>query len=252
MKILNDIAYKNNSACKLDMYLPEQTGFQTIVWFHGGGLENGNKYSQATAEIAESFVKNGYGFISVGYRLYTQGARYPDYLTDCANAVAFVKEHVQEYGGNGKILISGQSAGAWMALMLCLDGKFLKAVGIEPLSIAGWIIDSAQTTAHFNVLKYEKKENPNAQRIDEFAPLYYVSENTKFTKMLLLFYEQDMPCRPEQNELFYKAILNFDKTADIEYVQLPGTHCYGSTCKEEDGEYRFVKETLRWLKAKGL
>ena len=131
--------------------------------------------------------------------------------------------------------------------MLCLNRTYLKGVGLLLNDIKGWIIDSAQTTSHFNVMKYELGCNPNLQRIDEYAPLYYVDESTKFSKMFLLFYENDMPCRPEQNHLFIKAVQAFDKDADIQYKQLPGGHCHGSTHCDEDGEYSFLKESIRWL-----
>lgn len=252
MRIYKDIAYGEHEKQKYDMYLPDTNEFFTIVYFHGGGLMKGNKYSESKEEIASSFVKNGYGFISVGYRLYTDGAKYPDYLTDAANAIALICKTLKEYGGNERLLVSGQSAGAWMSLMLCLNKEYLSNVDIDPLSIEGWIIDSAQTTLHFNVLNKEKGLDKKLQRIDEFAPLYYVSQENRFTKMLLLFYENDMPCRPEQNKLFYKAICNIDPSADIEYRELQGKHCHGSTHKDEDGEYAYVKESLQWMAAKGL
>ena len=51
----------------LDMYLPDQAGFETIVWFHGGGLEHGSRKSNV---YAQPFVEKGYGFVSVEYRMY--------------------------------------------------------------------------------------------------------------------------------------------------------------------------------------
>lgn len=246
MRSLSNVIY-NESNMALDAYFPDTDGFATIVYVHGGGIESGDKTDETCVGIAESFVKNGYGFISVNYRLYPS-VKFPQYIEDCADAVAWAKAHVSEYGGNGELYVSGQSAGAWMSLMLCLNDKFLKKVGIDPMEIRGWIIDSAQTTSHFNVLKYEGGCNPNAQRIDEFAPLYYVGETTKFTKMLMLFYEQDIPCRPEQNYLFIKAVKNFNWAADISYKQLPGGHCHGSSVRDEDGEYAYIKESIKWLK----
>ena len=37
--------------------------------------------------------------------------------------------------------------------MLCFDEKYLKAVGMLPTDIAGYIHDAGQPTSHFNVLK---------------------------------------------------------------------------------------------------
>lgn len=249
MRKILDVVYNGN--CRLDAYLPATNGFPTIVYFHGGGLESGDKADQNYVEIAKCFVCAGYGFLSVNYRMYPT-AKFPEYLEDAADAVAWAKTHIEEYGGNGDLLISGQSAGAWMSLMLCLNGEYLSAVGIDSREIKGWIIDSAQTTSHFNVLKCETGCNPSLQRIDKYAPLYYVDENTRFTKMLILFYEEDMPCRPEQNMLFVKAVKAFNKGADIAYRQLAGGHCHGSTEKDADGGYAYVKTALNWLKEKNI
>ena len=47
---LSDVALASASAyqkerCRLDMYVPKgETGFPTVVWFHGGGLVGGNKH----------------------------------------------------------------------------------------------------------------------------------------------------------------------------------------------------------------
>lgn len=241
-----EILYSKQTNCALDMYLPSSSGFDTVVYFHGGGLEGCDKTDKSYVEIAKRFAELGYGFVSVNYRLYPT-AKFPEYLEDCAEAVAWIKAHIGEYGGNGELYISGQSAGAWLSMMLCLNKEYLNAVGISPMEIKGWIIDSAQTTSHFNVLKYETGCDPNLQRIDQYAPLYYVDKDTRFTKMLILFYEEDMPCRPEQNVLLIKAVKNFNKDADIVYKQLPGTHVHGSVEKDDDGEYAYVKEAFAWL-----
>lgn len=246
MKTFKNIAYGENTENLLDIYLPDGKSTGTIVYFHGGGLVNGKKDEKNYVEIAKSFTDNGYGFASAEYRMYPE-AKFPDYLEDAAKAVKFVLDGIEALGGSKKLFVSGQSAGAWISLMLCLNGAYLRNENIPSGVIEGWIIDSAQTTAHFNVIARELGADSRKQMINEFAPLYFVDENTSFSKMLLICYENDMPCRPEQNELFLKAILSFKADADVKLVKLPGEHCHGSTVKDEDGEYAFVKESLKWL-----
>lgn len=249
MKKISNVLYsEKDEGNKLDLYLPDGEAFNTIVYFHGGGLEGGDKADRAYVEMAEKFADRGYGFASANYRLYGRGGRYPNYLEDCAEAAAYVKRNVR----TGKLLIAGQSAGAWIALMLCLNEEFLKGVGMAREEVDGWIIDSAQTTSHFNVLKYEEGLDPRLQRIDKYAPLYYVNENSVPKKMLIDFYENDMPCRAEQNLFFIRALKEFEPEADIEYVKLSGQHCYGSSYKDGDGEYAFQKAVFKWLRDKGF
>ena len=247
MKKIENVLYSNKHEEKLDVYLPETEGFTTVVYFHGGGLAQHGKACEGAVNIADSFVKKGYAFVSADYRIYPD-AKFPEFLVDGADAIAYVKAHLNEWGGNGKIIVSGQSAGAWMSIMLCLDKQYLGAVGIDPMEISGWIIDSSQMTAHFNVLKYETGCDPNLQRINEYAPLYYLDGNTRFNRMLILFYENDMPCRAEQNMLFIKAAQTLCPANDLQYKMLKGAHCQGSVSRDESGQYAFVAETLAWLK----
>ena len=158
---------------------------------------------------------------------------------------------IKGYNGSGKVLVSGQSAGAWMGAMLMLDKKYLESVNLNVMDIAGWIIESGQMTSHFNVLEIESKLNPLAQRIDERAPIYFVNENTKFNSAIFFYYDNDMPMRKLQNLLLEETVKRFNPKADIETKELPGTHCYGSSFRV-DGEYRYVKESLIWLKKKGF
>ncbi|MGN1053387.1 MAG: alpha/beta hydrolase, partial [Candidatus Scatosoma sp.] len=162
-------------------------------------------------------------------------AVFPDFIRDGAKAVKFVAERLKSWGGNGKIYISGHSAGAYISMMLCLDTKYLKDENLTPGDIDGWVIDSAQQTTHYNVLR-ERGEYTGLQRIDEAAPMFFVSPKTSFSKMLLLFYTEDIACRYEQNMLLYKAILNCNANAQIEYRVLNGQHCSDLRVETDGGD----------------
>lgn len=74
----------------------------------------------------------------------------------------------------------------------------------------------------------------------------------KVLRPLFIYYSDDRAMRKEQNVLLYKTVKAFNDDADLEMIELPGGHCHGSSCKEEDGEYRYVKESLAWLARKSL
>jgi len=247
MKEILDLQYSNYENTLVDIYLPETENFQTIVYFHGGGLEHGARRNDIIVELATSLTNAGYAFASVEYRMYPE-AKFPDYLVDSAKATAFVKKYVQTFGGNGEIIITGQSAGAWISLMLCLNRGYLEAEGMTSEEVKGWFIDSSQTTSHFNVLQQEKGAHKYTQRIDEYAPLYFVNENTNFSRMFLVLYDQDIACRYEQNMLFYKVIKSFNPDADIEYRLINGKHCSSTKQWNEKGETLFVETFLAWAK----
>ena len=93
MNKLENIRYSDKHAETLDVYLPDRTDFRTIVYFHGGGLEAGDKAKANMAEVAERMCALGYGVVSANYRMYPT-ARFPDFLVDAADAVAYATEYM--------------------------------------------------------------------------------------------------------------------------------------------------------------
>lgn len=153
--------------CKLDIYYPENTaGFSTLVWFHGGGLEGGNKH------LLEAFREQGFAVVDVNYRLYPK-VKCPGYIDDVALAVAWVFNHIGEYGGDpGRIFIGGHSAGGYLTLMLALDKKYLAQYGIDADRIAKAYPVSGQTATHFTIKK-ERGLDVDIPFIDEMAPSFH-------------------------------------------------------------------------------
>ena len=229
----------------LDLFLPEQEEFFTIIHFHGGGLVEGDKGD--THQLCEHLTKLGFAVATANYHLMPQ-AKFPEYLYDAAHAVRYVMDNINKFGKSKGYIISGQSAGAWITLMLCFNHEYLESVNIKSNAILGWISDSAQPTSHFHVLEFEKGLSPLLQRIDESAPLYYVNENVSFSNILLMAYEQDLPNRLIQNQLLLSVIKNFNPNAKIELKVLKKGHCHGSCELDDDGEYEVVKVIDEWRK----
>ncbi len=225
---MKDISYnKENDYCTLNMYLPKTDKFDVVIHIHGGGLESGTKDDHPIEKIAQDIVSNNIGFVSIDYRLYPN-ATFPEYIIDATKAIKYVYDYLLTNNFLKRIFVSGQSAGAYIGMMLCFNDTFLKNVGINPLDISGWILESGQPTTHFNILKYEGIDS-NRQIIDNKAPLFYINQNTKFSNLLLIAYTKDIPCRKEQLELTYKAILNYNPTAKVSYQLYEGNHCCNST-----------------------
>lgn len=244
MKIVSDIPYMEdalNEHC-LDLYLPDAENFDTVIWFHGGGLETG---SRKDAYMAQDFVNRKYGFVSADYRLYPS-AKFPEYLEDAAAAVAFVIHNIKKYCGNGKVYITGQSAGAYITMMLCMDHHFLSDKGIDQNQISAYISDSSQQLCHYNVLR-EQGEDTRLERVDCHAPIFFVKESLDLRPLLLLYYEQDIVCRPEENKLMYANIRSILPKTMIEIDSLPGQHC--SRSQAPGGEALISYKTCRFIES---
>lgn len=246
MKTFFDLTYYKN--CKLDIYLPDfAKPTKTIVYVHGGGLVEGDKRDEHKERFGKAFTDEGYAFVSVDYNLYPN-AKWPSYIEEVAQSIKFLEDNLGKYSLGRDIYISGSSAGSYIIMMLCLDKHYLKDAGVDYSMIKGWISDDGQMTDHFNVQEIELKMDPWIQRITKLAPLYYVDNNTDISRLLLLYYDNDLPMRKEQNLLFYETLKHFKPETDVEIMELHGTHCEGTCKPEADGSYRFVKIILDWLK----
>lgn len=134
IEIVRDEPYKpdgetayERERCRLDWYLPKDTpGFATLVWFHGGDLQNGHKADEIASALAERFAADGIAVASVNYRL-SPKANYPAYVEDAAAAVAHVLRTVGSYrGSENQVFVSGHSAGGYLTAMLGVAAGYLK------------------------------------------------------------------------------------------------------------------------------
>lgn len=242
MKTVKDVKYGEFRENYLNIYLPESEKFDLVVWFHGGGLESGDRKREG---LAAEHLKHGLAFASVEYRMYPN-AKFPDFIEDAAAAVAFLQKSPLTKPFVNRMFVSGQSAGAYLAMMLCVAPDFLKNAGADADLIDGFISDSAQQTTHFNVLR-ERGLDTRIERIDEAAPLFYVNENLSVKPLLMLYYKDDMPARPEQNKLMYKSLKRFLPQNDIRLEELEGTHCSGSSERESDGSFRYISHLINFI-----
>ena len=197
-KIVRDIAYAERDGCVLDMRYPAaETGFPTVVWFHGGGLTGG---SRQFVPLTDRKIAQ----VAVEYRLLGKGATQgEDCIEDAAAAVAWTIKHVAEYGGDPKkVFVSGMSAGGYLTMMVGMDPKYLAAHGIANTDLAGLVAISGQATKHFNVRKFSGDNDPQYQpKIDTLAPLAHVS--AKLPPILCVCGQPpyEWKCRSEENRL---------------------------------------------------
>lgn len=245
MKRICDIKYNDLENSYVDLYLPDGECTDLLIWFHGGGLVN---LDRTKISFAEDLTLAGVGVASVEYRMYTHGAKFPDFFVDCANAVRFIQDNIQTYANPKRFFISGQSAGAYITLMLAFDKTYLENAGVDSSSIAGFISDSAQTTTHFAVLR-ERGINPSLERIDDAAPLYHISKETSLNSLLLIYYTNDVVCRPEQNKLLYASLRKLCPDLNVQIKELPGKHTNGSEHRNERGSFDFNDTVLEFIRS---
>jgi acetyl esterase/lipase len=199
-----NIHYRSDSETAVDVYVAERCvldisypkdveDFATIVWFHGGGLTQGNKY--IPGEISSA----GYAVVAPNYRL-TPRVSGKTCVEDAAAAIAWAFEHIADYGGDpDKIFLSGHSAGGYLDLMVGMDKSYLQAHGIDANRIAGLIPFSGHTITHFTIRKEMGGYPPHQALVDAMAPLYHVRADAPPLLMITGDRELELWGRYEEN-----------------------------------------------------
>ncbi len=94
-------------------------GAPVFVWIHGGAWVIGDKREQA-APLLYELARRGWVCVAINYRL-SPRATWPDHIVDCKRALAWVREHIGEHGGDPSFLaLSGGSAGGHLAALVAL------------------------------------------------------------------------------------------------------------------------------------
>lgn len=140
-RLTADVAYGPDPRQRLDVYTPRSAsptnGFPVAVFFYGGAWNRGDRADYQF--VGAALASKGILAVLADYRLYPQ-VRYPDFLTDSARALAWAHRESARLGGDpGRLFVMGHSAGAYNAAMLALDARWLKAEGLAPSILAGWI-----------------------------------------------------------------------------------------------------------------
>lgn len=106
---------------ELDVFLPLQHGARrpAIVQIHGGAWVIGDKREQGLPLLMHLAERGWVGF-NVNYRL-SPAATFPDHLIDIKRAIAWIREHADEYGVDPSfIAVTGGSAGGHLAALAAL------------------------------------------------------------------------------------------------------------------------------------
>lgn len=201
--------------CKLDLYFPKDTtNVSTVVWFHGGGLEFGEKH------IPEGLLEKGVAVVTVNYRMHPK-VKHPVYIEDAATAVAWTFKNIERYNGNPeKIFITGHSAGGYLASMVGLDKQYLEKHGVDANDIAGLIPFSGHTITHFTIRK-EMGIKGTQPIIDPYAPLFHVRKDAPPMLLITGNRELELLGRYEENAYFYR-MMKVVEHPDIELMELDG------------------------------
>jgi acetyl esterase/lipase len=126
------IAYGSHERQRLDVYVPAQGAERApvVVFFYGGAWRTGSRSDYLF--VGEALASRGIVAVVADYRLYPE-VRFPEFVNDSAQAVAWTLANVDRFGGDPqRVFVMGHSAGAYNAAMVALAPRYLAAAAGAP------------------------------------------------------------------------------------------------------------------------
>lgn len=119
-----DAAVPGSARLKLDVYAPladpaSDEKRPAVLQIHGGAWVLGSKNEQGIP-LLNHLASCGWVGFNVDYRL-SPRAKFPDHLVDCKRALAWIREHAEEYNVDPNfIVVTGGSAGGHLCALVAL------------------------------------------------------------------------------------------------------------------------------------
>jgi acetyl esterase/lipase len=120
---VRDVVYARTAGLdlKLDVYRnpARSSGCPVLLQIHGGAWVLGSKNEQGLPLMGQ-LAAHGWVCVSADYRL-SPGATFPDHLIDLKRAIAWIRRHIADFGGDPSLLVvTGGSAGGHLASLVAL------------------------------------------------------------------------------------------------------------------------------------
>ena len=140
-RLASNIAFGQDPRQTLDIYgpntKPDQSKLPVIIFIYGGSWASGSKSDYAF--VGTALASKGFIAVLPDYRL-VPTVRFPEFVNDAAYALRWVQDHIAEFGGDpSRVVLMGHSAGAYNAMMITLDQRYLALAGVRPSIIKGMI-----------------------------------------------------------------------------------------------------------------
>lgn len=124
--VVRDVVFAEHGkrGLRLDVFHPRDgvTGAPVLLQVHGGAWVIGFKERQALP-LMTHLAARGWVCVNIDYRL-SPRATFPDHLVDVKRAIAWIREHIAEYGGDPSfVAISGNSAGGHLTALAALTAN---------------------------------------------------------------------------------------------------------------------------------
>ncbi|HEY1710386.1 MAG TPA: alpha/beta hydrolase [Rhizomicrobium sp.] len=209
-RVVPDLAYGGDPRQRLDLYIPNglTRPAPVVLYFYGGSWQWGSK--AAYRFLGQALASAGIVVGVADYRLYPQ-VKYPAFVEDGAAALRFMRGHIATYGGNPQALFpAGHSAGAYIAVLLAADRRYLSDA--ERASIAG-IIGIAGPYDFLPLKDTALIDIFGGDNVPETQPINYVDR--KLAPMLIAYGNSDKTVHPRNSRRLMKQLQAFGSEVDL-------------------------------------
>lgn len=166
-----------------------------LIQIHGGAWTKGyGSKNEQGLPLMQNLAQQGWVCVSVDYRL-SPMATFPEHIIDCKYALAWVKDHIRDYGGDPDfIVVTGGSAGGHLSSLLALshqEGSFHEGLSEKDLSVQGCVpfygiydlLDERglqksvglEIVMRKSIIKQTKVQNPELYRV--MSPMTHINKD---------------------------------------------------------------------------
>jgi acetyl esterase/lipase len=262
VEVIRDVAYtEGGRRAKLDIYRPagrDLSRAPVLVQVHGGAWMISRKEEQGLL-LMNRMAARGWVCVAVNYRLAPRHP-WPTQIVDVKRALAWVREHVAEYGGDPDYLVlTGGSAGGHLSSLAALTpGDFQPGFEDADTSVAGCVPfygvydlvgdDHDPYTVGLRdtfLAKWVFRNDP-AEHLDEYraaSPVHRITPDAP--EFFVIHGANDTLVSVRQARAFVARLREVSKSS-VTYAELPGTQhafeLFGSI-----RSHQVIKAVQRWL-----
>lgn len=264
VEVQRDVAYtEGGRKARLDIYRPrgvDLTKAPVLVQIHGGAWTIGRKEEQGLL-LLNRMAAAGWVGVAVNYRLAPKH-RWPTQIIDVKRGLAWVHEHIGEYGGDAEhVVLTGGSAGGHLAALAALtpgrkewqpgfeDADTRVAACVPFYGVYDMFGDDRYATGLRRFLQ-RRVFAPGATLEDyrEASPLAHVGPDAP--DFFVIHGAHDTLVNVSQARAFVAALRTASR-ASVSYAELPGTQhafdVFGSIRAQQ--AVRAVERWLEWQRS---
>lgn len=240
VELVRDVTYLDGAGHPqhVDIYRHRDhpSGAPVMFFIHGGAWMVGTDKRHQGMPLLQHLASRGWVCVSINYRLSPKWA-FPAHLIDCKLALAWVKEHITEYGGDpSQVVVSGGSAGGHLTALVALTADRVDlAPGKEQVDLSVraavpfyGVFDFTNRDGIYSkgrsrwfakmIMKASLAENPELYRLA--SPMDQVSEDAP---PFFVIHGVNDVLAPVHEARRFVELLRACSRQPVVYAELPGT-----------------------------